>query len=252
MEPKVLSPSQVAEFMESGYTILRQAFSPETAAACREFLWGRMGLKAGEPQGWGQAMVHIKECFPGGPFAGAFTERLASGMDDVMGEGRYHPVDALGWWPVLFPGFEVKQKGWHLDGIHFHHRVISPDQGLLPIFIFSDIGPGDGGTSLMPGSHKVGARVLAAAEPEGLEVNELCKRVRALCPGEGIEAEGRAGDVILIHPFMLHATSSNSGKSVRFACNPCYALKEPMNFSRPDGQCSPVERAIAAALKEDA
>ena len=58
-----------------------------------------------------------------------------------------------------------------------------------------------------------------------------------------------AGDVALIHPFLSHARSENTGPNVRFICNPCYGLHEPMNFDREDGVYSPVELAIKLALE---
>jgi len=64
-----------------------------------------------------------------------------------------------------------------------------------------------------------------------------------------VEVTGQAGDVALIHPFLAHARSENTGARVRFICNPCFGLHEPMNFQRPDGAYSPVEIAIMRALE---
>lgn len=121
---------------------------------------------------------------------------------------------------------------------------------MLPIFLLSDIAPGGGGTAVSVGSHKITARILRDAEPDGLHVNELAKRVLAADPRDRVvELTGKAGDVALHHPFMLHARSPNTGDSVRFICNPCITLKEKMTVdpSAP-GDRSPVERAIISAL----
>ena len=32
--------------------------------------------------------------------------------------------------------------------------------------------------------------------------------------------------------LMRHSRSANTGKAVRFICNPCFSLKEPMNLNR--------------------
>ena len=116
------------------------------------------------------------------------------------------------------------------------------------IFLFSDIEPGDGGTAISVGSHKTTARVLKEAEPDGLDVHELAKRVGSLPRENMLEATGEAGDVFVMHPFMLHARSMNTGKRVRFICNPCISLKEPMKLQRDDQEYSAVERAIVEAL----
>jgi hypothetical protein len=254
MNLKVLSPAQREQFVEDGYVHVPQVFSPETAAACRALLWQEIGLAPDDPAGWSKPVVHLQKSFNTPPFTGAFTPKFHGLCDDTMGEGRWNSVTQLGWWPIAFPGFDAApwqepEIGWHVDGQHFHHHINSPDQGLLPIFIFSEIGPGDGGTALSVGSHKVTARVLAEAEPEGLDPHELARRMGAQPRPHVIEANGEPGDVILMHPFTAHARSMNTGKKVRFLCNPCVSLRAPMNLNREDAaEYSPVERAIVSAL----
>jgi hypothetical protein len=254
MNLKVLSPAQLEQFVEDGFVHVQHVFSAETAAACREALWQKIGLSPDNPAGWSKPLIQLQKSFDEPPFGDAFTPKFHGLCDDVMGEGRWNPVTHLGWWPISFPGFETApwhepEVGWHVDGQQFHHHVNSPDQGLLPIFILSEIGPGDGGTALSVGSHKITARVLADAEPEGLDAHELARRVASYPRPHVIEANGEPGDVILMHPFMLHARSMNTGNKVRFICNPCVSLREPMNLNRDyQAEYSPVERAIVNAL----
>lgn len=251
---KVLTANQIEQFIEEGYTVLRQAFSRDVAAQIRGLVWEKIGLREDQPADWTKPLIHLQDVVRGPLVEQAFTTRLHGALDDVMGEGRWNAVSHLGWWPVAFPGYESPpwqppQKGWHVDGIQFHHRLNSPDQGLLPIFMFSDISPGDGGTALSLGSHKICARVLAGAEPDGLDVGTLTRAVANAPREQVVEFTGEAGDVALIHPFVLHARSSNTGSKVRFICNPCYTLKEPMRFDRtPESEHSPVEQAIRQAL----
>ncbi|MCG3147174.1 MAG: hypothetical protein PCFJNLEI_00611 [Verrucomicrobiae bacterium] len=256
MKPCTLSPDQIDHFITDGCTILRDAFPAHVAADVREFLWNEIGLSPTDPSGWTKHVIHLQKTFNHGPFAAAYTDRIWGAFDDVLGAGRYVKQTHLGWWPICFPGFEKAPwqpptTGWHVDGIQFHHHVHSPDQGLLPIFLFSDMGPGDGGTAFSVGSHKITAQILAEAEPAGLDVHALCQRVLSR-PGalaNVLPAIGQAGDVVLLHPFMLHARSPNVGQSVRFLCNPCVSLHEPMNLNRTNpADYSPVERAIVQAL----
>ena len=252
---KVLTPSEIEQFIRDGYVVLREAFPRSVAAAVRDVLWHKLNISPTDRSAWTKPVVHLQKTFDEPPFSAAFTERLWSGYDDVMGEERYQRYQGLGWWPVAFPGFDAPpwrapEGGWHVDGIQFHHRIYSRDQGLLPIFVFSDIGPGDGGTAVDAGSHLRTARILAAAEPAGLTIQELSKKVNETRPDRPIEMTGRAGDVVLLHPFMLHTRSANTGNSVRFICNPCVVLKEHMNLKRANtDEYSPVERAIVNALQ---
>ncbi|QRW12996.1 phytanoyl-CoA dioxygenase [Ceratobasidium sp. AG-Ba] len=46
------------------------------------------------------------------------------------------------------------------------------------------------------------------------------------------EMTGERGDVILLHPLMLHSASKNHTRAVRLITNPPVSLKEPFNFNR--------------------
>lgn len=252
---KVLTSGEIEQFVADGYVVLRDVFSADVARRAREFLFNRIGINPDDRSTWKESVVHLHEDYNTPTFTDAFTQRLWDGFDDVIGAGRYKRITSLGWWPIAFPGFDAPpwkapQHGWHVDGIQFHHHVNSAYQGLLPIFIFSDIGPGDGGTAIDLGSHFRTARVLAASEPAGLDAHELTRRVNAEPPTRPLEMTGRAGDVVLLHPFMLHARSFNTGNSIRVICNPCVSLHEDMNLKRADGDYSPVERAIVRALEK--
>ncbi len=45
---------------------------------------------------------------------------------------------------------------------------------------------------------------------------------------------GKCGDVVLMHPFMMHSASRNSLHVPRVITNPFVCLKEPFNFDRAD------------------
>lgn len=256
--PNILTDAQIEQFVADGYTMLPGAFPAEAADRIRARLWDELtplGPQENDPATWTQPVVHIKKSYSDGPFAEAWTDKLHAAFDDLMGEGRWRKQKyGLGWWPVAFPGFDAKpwtppQAGWHVDGIQFHHHVHSADQGLLPLFIFSPIEAGDGGTALSIGSHKITARLLAEAEPDGMDVHDLARAVASHERSHVVEMTGQPGDVALVHPFTLHARSPNTGERVRFICNPCIPLYEPLNLSRAAvSEYSPVERAVVAAL----
>jgi len=66
------------------------------------------------------------------------------------------------------------------------------------------------------------------------------------------QIQGNAGDVMLTHPFLLHARSKNLGQrgidSVRFMCNPNVALYNKMKLK---DSLSPVEKSIVMAITTD-
>jgi len=243
----VFSRSDIEQFIRDGYVILRNGFSPDVASEGRKFIWRELGLPPDDPSAWNQPIVHLQEAFCGSPFDRVLNSRLRSGLDQLMGESRADLHSFFGWWPVLFPGFEGP-GGWHVDGSHFQHRLTSREQGLVTLYLFSDMRPGDGGTALACGTHHKIAQVLAAAEPDGLTFEELMLRLPAIDPGQIVEVTGDAGGVAFLHPFLVHGFSANTGSQVRFACNPQYQLKQAMNLDRIDGLYSPVEEAIRVGL----
>ncbi len=138
--------------------------------------------------------------------------------------------------------------GWHKDGDFFRHFLDSPEQGLLVIVVWSDIEPRGGGTFIACDSVPVLARFLAERPegvlPGGFDFQERIKECR-----DFEEITGRAGDVVLLHPFVLHTVSQNHNGTARMITNPPVHLKAPMNFQRADKDYSPVERSILRALE---
>ena len=132
-----------------------------------------------------------------------------------------------------------RQPGWHKDGWHFRHFLDSPEQGLLTVPIYSDILPRSGGTFIATDSIAPVARLLASI-PAGLHPDSV-QGAGYLIPGlieqctEFRELTGEAGDMALLHPFMLHRVSTNPSTRPRFIANMALVLAEPMRFSRaPD------------------
>jgi hypothetical protein len=243
----IFSEAGIERFMTDGYVVLRRGFSREVAAEGRAFVWRKLGLPPDDPAAWHRRMIHVRELFSNDPFDRILNPRLEVGLDQIMGSGRATIHNHFGWWPVLFPGFKGR-GGWHVDGDDFHHHLTSPEQGLVTVFLFSDVSPGDGGTAVAVGSHHAVARLLADAEPSGLRYKDLLRKLPSVGASQVVELTGKAGDVAMLHPFLIHRSCANTGTKVRFACNPRYSLKEPMQLDRADRAYSPVEEAIRRAL----
>ncbi|MBM7565030.1 hypothetical protein [Paenibacillus sacheonensis] len=300
MENKVLSKEQIEQFMERGWVKVEEAYPRELALECQQFIWDKLaqfGVDRGDPSTWERPMYYLREAYDGGAFDRCNTQRMADAIEDVVGHGRWidrgvygieEVVATWGWWPVNFSlgadrPWDVPKEGWHWDGGHFRHYVDSPDQGILCLCMFSEIGPRGGGTLVVEGSHKVVARFLKK-HPEGLEPQEgidmlnlehpyLAEltgrpgtsdsaepdRIRRFMDEWHTDADGfklrvaettaSPGDIILCHPFLYHAPSQNHSGIPRFMCNQKTPLKARMNYARsnPDDY-SPVEISIRQAL----
>ena len=63
-----------------------------------------------------------------------------------------------------------------------------------------------------------------------------------------MELTGPPGTLVILHPFMLHASSNNHSGRPRFMSNPPTVLREPFALRRADGRHSLLERATLHAL----
>ena len=132
--------------------------------------------------------------------------------------------------------------------IFFRHYLDSPEQGLLTIILWTDVLPSGGSTFVACDSVAPIARFLAD-HPEGVMPGGFPFGQMAADCRDKIEATGQAGDVYLMHPYLLHASSLNKLRLPRLITNPPVALREPMQFNRenPD-DFSLVERAVLRGL----
>ncbi|CEG49013.1 Phytanoyl-CoA dioxygenase [Plasmopara halstedii] len=254
-----LDQEEIKSFIHDGFVLLRKAFTPVTARKCRELIWERLAQDGigKDPSTWverhGIPELYTVENNP--VWDDVLTRRLKSAIDQICGQGRWEDF-GLGWWMITFPEqskppWDAAGK-WHVDGASYQHHIDSKESGLVAIFLFTDINPGEGGTALSVGSHKNVARLLAVNEPRGMKGGAVSHEARKFEHQNVVEVNGKAGDVMLVHPFLLHARSKNLGQkgvdSVRIMCNPNVKLHHRMNLNRVDENYSPVEKAIIDAL----
>jgi len=254
VEFRTLSDGQVEQFLEQGHLVLRGCFERGQVEDWLELGWKRLGTDPRDPTTWKAGRVHqpatdrvkVRE----------FAPRVFDAMCDLCGgEER---IEEPYWGDSFIWNFgspddrtwqtpEEQNRGWHKDGDFFRHFLDSPEQGLLVIVLYSDIEPQGGGTFLAADSVPVVARFLAG-RPEGVLPDAFPFREMKQECHSFIEATGRLGDVLLIHPFALHTISKNVRGTARIITNPPVSLREPMQFQRADGDYSPVERAVLRGL----
>ena len=145
----------------------------------------------------------------------------------------------------------TRAPGWHKDGWHYRHFLDSPQQGLLLGYLYSDILPGSGGTQMCVDSVGVVARLLAQ-HPEGIHPDSVQSYIQPHMIMECSEFEeltGKAGDLAIIHPYMVHRVAGNPSGRPRFAQFPSIKLSQPMQFQRDDpGEYSLSELVVLKEL----
>ncbi|MEC3955482.1 phytanoyl-CoA dioxygenase family protein [Nocardia sp. CDC153] len=259
----MLTDAQIDAFIADGFVKVEGAFSAATAAAGREILWRETGCDPDDPATWTQPVIrlwdHAEE-----PFQRAVTAPvLLEAYDQLVGRGRWLPRKSLGSWPIRFPSPEPPgDAGWHVDVsfqgdadvndfLSWRVNVFSKGRALLMLFLFSDVGPDDAPTRIRVGSHQRLAPVLRPFGEEGTTMFDLHEFYVDCGDLPEALATGKAGDVYLCHPFLVHAAQPNLTGRPKFMAQPPLLSREPCVLDRPDGAYSPVEQAIRAGLALD-
>jgi hypothetical protein len=253
---RVLTDDQIDQFLKRGHVVLTHCFSRVLARQWTDPAWARLGYAAHDPTTWRETRVHMptarriefKELAP---------RAWTAACQLLGGEARLkQPCNCGDGFIINFRHGATRpwkspsagSPGWHKDGDFFRHFLDSPEQGLLTLVIWSDIEPRGGGTFVACDSVPVVARFLAA-RPEGVRPGQIDSRALIAQCHDFVEFTGQVGDVVLLHPFVLHASSPNHSGRPRFLTNPPVQLKRPMCFDRRhEEEHSPVERAVLQGL----
>ncbi|KAJ3807110.1 hypothetical protein F5876DRAFT_48737 [Lentinula aff. lateritia] len=278
---KYLSPEQVDHFLEQGFIVIRNGFTEERAADWTKTIWIRLNLDPNDKSTWDRERIHMpwhrKEK------VATFAPKVWDAMQDLLGGAERINEEDSRWGDsfIVNLGDATLENAtdhihprdldnWHVDGDFFVHYLDSPEQALLVIPIFSNIKTGGGGTFIAPEGIQMIARYLAS-HPEGVMPTGLSfTPSTTICtdfkndPGywshlkevqncsQFVEVVGQVGDVVLLHPLMLHSASKNYLRQPRIITNPPVSLKEPFNFAREDEEeYSLVEKKTLKALGVD-
>lgn len=273
-----LAPQQAAHFLEHGYVVVRKAFPEAFAEAARAQAWAelrqRHGVDPRDRRTWagrgapGPVPGYFRTPGSGrrlrleteAPRAFAALADVVGGVDRLPNSGAElafgdAAVANLGGGNVRWQPPRARRRGWHKDGWHFRHFLDSPEQGLLLVPFLSDVQPRSGGTCMATDSIAPVARLLAQ-HPEGLHGDGvqgggyLIPGLIEQC-GRFAELTGAAGDLAIVHPYMLHRAAPNPSERPRFIANVALVLDEPLRFHRAAGDYSLVELATLRALGVD-
>jgi Phytanoyl-CoA dioxygenase (PhyH) len=257
----MLSKQQLEKFITAGYVRLDQAFPRDLADKCREILWKDTGCDPHDRSTWKQPVVWLW-AYGQEPFVkAANTPMLLSAYDQLVGKGRWKPMNSLGTFPIRFPTHEdTGDTGWHIDAsfpgegsdpndfLSWRVNVNSRGRAMLTLFLFSDVGENEAPTRIRVGSHLEISRILEPLGEDGVSISSLDVSSTAKFPE--VLATGEAGTVYLCHPFLVHAAQRNRGTEPRFMAQPPLYSTEPFELHR-DGPTAytPVEIAIRRALE---
>jgi hypothetical protein len=264
---KALTEEQVDQFITKGYFTLKGCIDPELARRWTDRAYDRLGYDPHDSRTWEKDLVWmypensipIKEV---SPLAWQAICDVVGGQERIENqvmaiEGHFDKINSFKWSDAFIVNFHrghdrpwqppsADSPGWHTDGGYFRHFLNSREQVLLTILLWSDVAHQGGGTFIAPDSVKHVARFLAD-RPEGVP-SVPAQDIAKQCT-EFVEVTGEIGDFVVLHPFMLHASSQNVLGKPRFMSNPPVVLKESLDFNRPNpADFSLLERATLNAL----
>jgi Phytanoyl-CoA dioxygenase (PhyH) len=227
-------------FDDSGILRVDEAFSPAVADSICELIWtifARYGMSRDDPETWGPFRKRALDSVGASPvFDEILTDRLAGAVDTVLDAARWDWPSAWGDFLITFPNapvWSLPHTGWHQD---WTFSIDGPPR-LVKAFVFlNDLGPGGGGTLVVTGSHRLRGQCgwLRELCTEGDPVERRRRFMDAEADVEGValrvvELTGRPGDVVLIHPWLVHAVAPNAGPTPRFMRAPVF-VGAPRDF----------------------
>jgi hypothetical protein len=225
-----------AAFLRDGYVRISEAFDAEgLRRRLAEFLAERDGIRLEDSSTWPVGRVGAFQSFAV-PFTA--SAEVDAACDAVLGPAAWCKPSNWGAPLVTFPqpgAWQPPRSAWHLD---FAPRFVD---GALPgvrlLALLGPLRPRGGGTMLLAGSHRLVERLAAgqsgdaghsadvrrmlrrahpalsfldrgAAMPPSMDVLSAGLDIEGV-PVRFVETIGAAGDVVLMHPWLLHAATMN-------------------------------------------
>ncbi|MEU4425200.1 phytanoyl-CoA dioxygenase family protein [Actinoplanes sp. NPDC024001] len=216
-------------FHRDGFVRIEQVVPPQVVTECVTLLWAAIDAEPDDPGTW-RKPVHWVGDMAQPPFAAAANVPvLHAAFDELLGPGRWQPRRSLGSFPLRFPhAEEPDDAGWHIEGSYtppgeteYFTNVHSSYRALLMLFLFTDVDEANAPTRIRVGSHRDVPAVLAPYGERGAPGSVLSPAVAAASAHRPVAlATGRAGDVFLCHPFLVHAAQPHHGTRPRFMAQP--------------------------------
>lgn len=240
-----LTSIQRREFDDTGLLRLPAAIDRERVVEMRDRLWDELakkyGIRPDAPETWPEGLVHgLQQPGKDGAFAGMAGPALVAALDDLFAPGGWRQPPRWGTPLVTFPFhdrvWKVPHQSWHLDvygGLGLQREVAE-----VTVFAFLvAVVPKGGATVVVTGSHRLLEKYSANAKSKvrsadarnmliqaDVWLKDLCsegeadtRRRRFMeegavvegVPLKAVEITGEPGDVVIMHPGVLHTVSAN-------------------------------------------
>jgi Phytanoyl-CoA dioxygenase (PhyH) len=215
----LLTSSQKTAFERDGFLLVPGLIPDEIVKKAESQIWKALESDPADSHTWVGKPVGSGHSSP--DVTAIFTFEMASLVDELCGEIQQ------GWQPPrsafainIFP-----QPGeWSCHGPHIDHALERDNFAVFPrpmrlasLLYLTDCKRDGGPTVVWPGSHKK-IEALAKSDPERFTLMApLNLALGELDLGEGIQVEGKRGDVLFYHYLCAHSGSKNVRDYPRFA-----------------------------------
>jgi hypothetical protein len=257
-----LTSEQRDEFERRGVLRLRAFYPKADIDLMADRLWAdlaaRCGMRRDQPTTWTVASpAHFQALKRSGAFAALGSANVFALADALLGPGSWSAPTHWGGPLVTFPAAQsnLPRPPWHLDigGV----EPLDPLPTLRVFTFLEAVQPNGGGTLYVAGSHRlaidlertVGSPVRSAQVRDWLEAQQpwftrlLAASMADLCALIGVEARvgshtvgleemtGDPGDLIVMHPAILHGTAHNMLDRPRLMLTEWISRHEPEHRS---------------------
>ncbi|HTK96856.1 MAG TPA: hypothetical protein VL379_02440 [Pseudomonadales bacterium] len=262
----MLAAAQLDELRTRGLTYIHALISAEQAAAIEDRIWAflaRRGIDRANRSTWppGGLMSKVQGLRQARVFAPFAHAALFAVVDQLLGVGTWTKPREEGQALISFPQpdpWEIPHKTWHFD---------LPAKGVIDTFqavrLFgyaAAVAPRGGATLLVEGSHELVRRMVERSPNQNAGQSADVRRrlvghspwFKALTTAGGdrvdrfmidgdevdgvrvrvVEATGGAGDVCLMHPWMLHNIARNCADRPRMMMTQTFLRDDNLYYSK--------------------
>ena len=218
-------PVDIDAFRRDGFVKLDAAFPHDLALRCQAIMWSKIDEDPDDPSTWTRPVTRLMGFHEDELVEACTNPRWVAAILELCGPEAAPTPWLGGTVEIRFPvDADPGDDGWHIDGSFtpegasgFWVNARSDHRALLMLVLFSDVGEDDAPTRIRVGSHHDMVPIIETYGERGHESLTL-----PLPPHDGpvALATGRAGDVYLCHPFVVHAAQRNVRGRPRFVAQP--------------------------------
>ncbi len=268
--PRPLTPEQMSAFIERGYLVLRGCIPAEPMRRLVDDTlrhkrpmpaYRGRGERAGgppiealdltDPTTWGSPSLYLDTrrsmALADAPILWGALASLVGGEDRLASRSfgqslilnaDHRPPPC----PPLTPAY-CRDLHWHIDVTSPRTTLFDRRDALVLLVLWSKVEPGGGGTLVCPDSL---TRVVHQLEDTKGGVDTTDQRwggkIIEEC-ADIFEFTGDVGDVLIAHPFTLHASHYNYSRALRAVENPTIMVRRALDYA-DNPRPSPVESAV--------